>query len=181
MAKKINVPCTGEAVKLQEDRNLFARMMVICKRQPEIDIKEAVGTYKFRVVLRSMFAADGTLLHWPAKSALIHILERLPSRKPSVELLARSKPIFHALGPLKTAALPSFLALTGADNTGSFAKKGKPTCWSVFNEAHNDVIKGLSQLGTHLAQANSQAMRPSGSGRKACLSARHISAHEQIH
>ena len=52
------------------------------------------------------------------------------------------------LGPSKTAALPSFHALTGADNTGSFAKKGKPTCWSVFNEAHDDVIQVLSRLGT---------------------------------
>ena len=64
-------------------------MMVICKRRPEINIKEDVGTYKFRVAPRSMFAADGTLLHCPAKSALMHIL--LPSRKTSVELLARSK------------------------------------------------------------------------------------------
>ena len=58
------------------------------------------------------------------------------------------QPIVRALGPLKTAALPSFHVLTGADNTGSFAKKGKPTCWSVLNEAHDDdVIQALSQLG----------------------------------
>ena len=59
------------------------------------------------------------------------------------------QPIVRALGPLKTATLPSFNVLTGADNTGSFAKKGKPTCWSVFNEAHDDdVIQALSHLGT---------------------------------
>ena len=58
------------------------------------------------------------------------------------------QPIVRALGPLKTAALPSFHALTGADNTGSFAKKRKPSCRSVFNEAHDDVIQALSQLGT---------------------------------
>ena len=58
------------------------------------------------------------------------------------------QPIVRALGPLKTAALPSFHALTGSDNNGPFAKKGKPTCWSVFNEAHDDdVIQALSQLG----------------------------------
>ena len=64
-------------------------------------------------------------------------------------------------GPLKTGALPSSHALTGDDNTGSFAKKGKPT-WSpsVFNEAHDDVIQGLSQLATHLGQATSRAVRP---------------------
>ena len=59
------------------------------------------------------------------------------------------QPIVRALGPLKSAALPSFHVLTGADNTGSFAKKGKPNSWSVFNEAHDDdVIQALSQLGT---------------------------------
>ena len=54
-------------------------MMVICNSRPEIDIKEAVGTYEFRVVPRSMFAADGTMLHCPAKSELMHILEKFPS------------------------------------------------------------------------------------------------------
>ena len=59
-AKKTKVPCTGETVELQEDRNLFARVMVICKRRPEIDISEGVGTYNFRVVPRSiMFDEDG--------------------------------------------------------------------------------------------------------------------------
>ena len=79
MAKKIKVPCTGETVELQVDRNLFARMMVICKSRPESDIKEPFGTHEFSVVPRSMFAADGTMLHCPAKSALMHILEKLPS------------------------------------------------------------------------------------------------------
>ena len=64
----------------------------------------------------------------------------------------KSQPIVRALGPLK--ALPSFHALTGEDNTGSFAKKGKPTCWSVFNEAHDDVIQALSQLGTSDLSSN---------------------------
>ena len=62
MAKKIKIPCTGETVELQEDRNLFAGMMVICKSRPEINIKEAVGTYEFRVVPQSMFAADNATM-----------------------------------------------------------------------------------------------------------------------
>ena len=44
------------------------------------------------------------------------------------------QPIICALGPLKTAALPAFHDLTGADNTGSFSNKGKATCWNVFKE-----------------------------------------------
>ena len=79
MVKKIKVPCNGETVELPEDRNLFACTMVICKSRPESDIKEAVRTYKFSVVPQSMFAADGAMLHCPAKSALMHILEKVPS------------------------------------------------------------------------------------------------------
>ena len=58
------------------------------------------------------------------------------------------QPIIRALGPLKTAALPAFHALTGAGNTGSFSNKGKATCWNVFDEASEDAISALSQLGT---------------------------------
>ena len=58
------------------------------------------------------------------------------------------QPIIRAFGPLKTAALPAFHALTGADNTGSFSNKGKSTCCNVFNEASEDAISALSQLGT---------------------------------
>ena len=77
--KKIKVSSAGQIVELQEDRNLFARMMVICESRPEIDIQEAVGTYEFTVAPRSMFATDGEMLHCPAKSALKSILERLPT------------------------------------------------------------------------------------------------------
>ena len=61
-----------------EDRNLFARMMLVCKSRPDIDIKEAVGTYEFSVVPRSLFAADVTLLHCSQKSALMDLFEKLP-------------------------------------------------------------------------------------------------------
>ena len=62
--------CTGETVKLQEDRNLFARIMEICKGRPEIDIKEAVRTYEFRVVPRLMFSADGDSATLPSQECI---------------------------------------------------------------------------------------------------------------
>ena len=58
-------------------------MMVICKSRPE-KLKEAMGVYEFSVVPRSMFAADGNMLHCSTKSALMSILEKLPSDR-SVE------------------------------------------------------------------------------------------------
>ena len=79
MGKKIKVSSAGQIVELQEVRNLFARMMAICKSRPEIDIQEGVGTYKFIVVPRSIFATDGEMLHCPAKSALMSLREKLPA------------------------------------------------------------------------------------------------------
>ena len=50
-------------VELKEDRSLFARMLVICKSRPEISLKEPIGKHEFPVAPRSLFAADGTMLH----------------------------------------------------------------------------------------------------------------------
>ena len=52
-------------------------MMMVCKSRPEIDIKETVGQYEFSIVPRSLFAADGTMLHCASKSNLMSILEKL--------------------------------------------------------------------------------------------------------
>ncbi|XP_028413663.1 uncharacterized protein LOC114544233 [Dendronephthya gigantea] len=41
MTKKIKISTSAETIELQEDRNLFARMLIICKSRPEIDIPEA--------------------------------------------------------------------------------------------------------------------------------------------
>lgn len=79
LRKKIKLSIAGQTVELQEDRNLFARMVLVCKSRPEIDIREAVGTYEFTVVPRSMFAVDGEMLHCSTKSALMSILEKLPN------------------------------------------------------------------------------------------------------
>ena len=46
--------------------------------------------------------------------------------------IIKFQPMVLALGPIKTAALPSFNSLTGAENSGSFAKKGKPNA-GVFS------------------------------------------------
>ena len=58
------------------------------------------------------------------------------------------KPIVNALGPTKTAALPAFHSLTGSDNTGNFAGKGKLTCWKIFLQSNDDTISSLAKLGT---------------------------------
>ena len=75
-AKKTKVAVDDKVVELKEDRCLFARMMMVCKSRPEIDIKEAVGIYEFSLVPRSLFSEDGTMLHVSTKSALMNIIEK---------------------------------------------------------------------------------------------------------
>lgn len=77
MGKILRVTTKDKIVELKEDHSLFARMMMVCKARPEIDIKEAVGQYEFSIVPRSMFAAHGAMFHCASKSALTDILEKL--------------------------------------------------------------------------------------------------------
>ncbi|KAK3753092.1 hypothetical protein QZH41_010830, partial [Actinostola sp. cb2023] len=58
------------------------------------------------------------------------------------------RPIVQTIGSAKTAALPALHALSGADNTGSFAGKGKATWWRAFQEADLGIITDLARLGT---------------------------------
>lgn len=80
--KVVAVKAKGKLVELKEDRSLFARMMMVCKARPDIDLKEAIGKYEFSIVPRSMFAADGTMLHCSTKSSLMDLLEK--TNNPSV-------------------------------------------------------------------------------------------------
>ena len=75
--KKSQIRVDNKTVQLSEDRNLFARMMVVYKSRSNIDIKEAVGTYEVFMVLRPLFAGHGTLLRCSRKSAFMDILEKL--------------------------------------------------------------------------------------------------------
>jgi len=56
--------------------------------------------------------------------------------------------VYSALGAKKAAALPSSHALSGTDVTGSFAGKGKISCWKVFNDASEKTLTGLAALVT---------------------------------
>lgn len=59
------------------------------------------------------------------------------------------QPIVQALGPAKTAAFPGFHAWSGADVTGNFAFKEKLECWKAFQEADDDCIAALANLGSN--------------------------------
>ena len=105
-------------------------MMVICKSRPEIDIKEAVGVYEFSVVPRSMFAADGNMLHCSAKSALMSILEKLSNDR-SVEQAEPTNQFANADVQIKVAIV---------DGMAEVQSLEKP-----------DWIKTCSDLADHFA------------------------------
>ena len=81
-AKKVKVSTKEKVIELREDRSLFAWMMMVCERRPDIDIKETIGLYEFALIPRSLFSQDGSMLHCSSKSALMTILEKLPFRSP---------------------------------------------------------------------------------------------------
>jgi len=56
------------------------------------------------------------------------------------------EPLWADLGPNRAQALPGLHALSGADNTGRFARIGKPTWFKLFMEAEEDVIEALCTL-----------------------------------
>ena len=83
-------------------------------------------------------------------------IRRYPEMYPNTSFVTASattrrtiklRPIVEALGSAKTVALPSFHALTGADNTDSFSGKEKPTCWNKFKEANESILRSLANLG----------------------------------
>jgi len=53
------------------------------------------------------------------------------------------EPLWAALGPDRAKALPGLHAFSGTDNTGQFARIGKPTWFKLFMEAKDDVIEAL--------------------------------------
>ena len=59
------------------------------------------------------------------------------------------EPIVETLGSTRLAALPAFHALSGADNTDSFAGKGKLKCWKAFETADDGTLLALSITSWH--------------------------------
>lgn len=105
----------------------------------------------------SSSGAKEVCIHSPDTDVLVLAIRRIqnmcdntffvtgrPPNKRSIKL----KPIAEAIGPVKTAALPAFHAITGSDITGSFSGKGKLACWKAFEDADVSVTDALARLGT---------------------------------
>lgn len=70
-------------IKLREERQLFARFLVIQQSRPELvpKVPATIGDYEMSVVPRSFFASDGTLLIPTDKSSIMHAVENLNVEK----------------------------------------------------------------------------------------------------
>jgi len=129
-------------------------------RQVELSsIQEEADT---KLILHSLDAtsngATSIRIHSPDTDVLVLAIRRYPffcqdtcfvTGVAQKHRVIQLQPIYNALGPNKAAALPGFHALSGADNTGRFAGKGKMTCWKVLQDLHADdkIVQALAQLG----------------------------------
>lgn len=73
-------------------------------------------------------------------------LHRVPELHSVLRQNIKLKPIHHFLGSEKAVALPEFYSITGADVTGHFNGKGRPTRFNIFKKIGDDVIGALAGL-----------------------------------
>ena len=78
-----------KTVELEEDRGLFARMLIVANSRPVISLETTIGTYEPSIVMRSLFAADGLMNHCSDKSQLMAILEKQAGQPVLASALAR--------------------------------------------------------------------------------------------
>ena len=76
--KTMKMTADKKVLELTEDRNLFARLLLISKTRKEVNLQEVIGQYELSVVPRSMFVVDGSMLHCQLQSSLLHIMENFP-------------------------------------------------------------------------------------------------------
>jgi len=84
----------------------------------------------------------------PDTDVLVLIIANYDQLKKNTSIFMASsvqqiEPLWAALGPDRAKALPGLHAFSGADNTGRFARIGKPTWFKLFLDAEDDVIEPL--------------------------------------
>ena len=47
-----------QVVELKDDRSLFARMFIVARSRPEINLKEGIGQHKFTSLPRALFTVE---------------------------------------------------------------------------------------------------------------------------
>lgn len=83
---------------------------MVCKARPEIDTKEAVGEYEFSIVPRSMFSADGTMLHCSSKSTLMNILVKMDLRRNTEGITEEVLPVVTGMAATQKVSIVDAMA-----------------------------------------------------------------------
>ena len=126
-------------------------------------------------------------IHSPDTGVFIPSLRRNPRLCYETTFITRTgqrhrviklQPIVHSLGTHKIAVLPARHALSGADNTGSFAGKGKATGWKTFQEASQEIITALANLGANEPPSAVCAEHCQRSAKRSRLSPRNFHPHK---
>lgn len=75
--KKVTCAVHEKLVKLKEDRQLLARFLVVQQSRPELgqNLGDAIGSYEFSVIPKSLFSSDGQLLIPTDKSSFVKLIE----------------------------------------------------------------------------------------------------------
>ena len=66
-----------QAVELKDDRSLFARMLIVARSCPDMNLKESIGQHEFTSLLRALFTVSGEVL---CTDKLMVVLEDLPNK-----------------------------------------------------------------------------------------------------
>ncbi len=78
--KSVKYKVTDQVVELKDERSLFARMLIVARSRPEINLKEGIGHHEFTSLPRALLTASGELLPSTDKSKLMGILEELANK-----------------------------------------------------------------------------------------------------
>ena len=75
--EKTKVRVGDKVIKLQEERELLGRLLIIQSSRPELvpKLEQTIGDYELATVTRSLCAVDGSLLI--ASDILMHVIEDL--------------------------------------------------------------------------------------------------------
>jgi len=78
--KSVKHKLDDQVVEIKDNRSLFARMLIVARSRPEINLQECIGQHEFTSLPRALFKVSGELLPCTDKSSLMAILEELPNK-----------------------------------------------------------------------------------------------------
>ena len=78
--KSVKHKVADQVVELKDDRSLFARMLIVARSRPEMNLKESIGQHEFTSLPRALSTVSGELLPCTDKSKLMAVLEDLPNK-----------------------------------------------------------------------------------------------------